>query len=97
MDDSWSDDEYPLGEPGPSSSSAVPLEDTSSSDYQVTQLQTRIKSLQTLLDRATSEEELPDSSLNGKYRAVKPTRDDDTHYFHSYEHNGEWALTVFLR
>jgi hypothetical protein len=98
FDDEWSDDE----EPAQSTTAGKPTKEAGSErvnqlEAELEKAKADVKRLQNLVQEMTNDESDdggeqivlgPGVKNNGKGKG-KAVRDDDTHYFDSYEHNGE--------
>jgi len=97
FDDEWSDDE----EPTQASTAAKSTQEDGSArvnqlEAELEKAKADVKRLQNLVQEITNDESDggeqivlgPGVKNNGKGKG-KAVRDDDTHYFDSYEHNGE--------
>jgi len=98
FDDEWSDDEEPTQAPTATKSTKEDGSDrVNQLEAELEKAKADVKRLQNLVQEMTSDESDggeqivlgPGVKNNGKGKG-KAVRDDDTHYFDSYEHNGEF-------
>nr|ODN91066.1 protein arginine N-methyltransferase 3 [Cryptococcus depauperatus CBS 7841] len=103
FDDSWSDDEVPL-----CTSSAEPSDKTMLPEAQrITLLEAELEkarkdlaAMQILINKTMAsedEDDVKDVQDDGKRKGKEVARDDDTHYFHSYEENGNDIHEIMLK